>query len=65
MRFWETIVSTSVQTCTMQGRSAFEYVGEATQSWMAVRSSPSQVPEHIYLHPDAALLAFDLGFVGG
>ena len=52
MRFWETMMST-VQTCSMQGRSTFDYVGEAMQSWMAGRSPPSLVPEHVHLHPAA------------
>lgn len=52
MRFWETMMST-VQTCALQGRSTFDYVGEAMQAWMAGRSPPSLVPEHIHLHPSA------------
>jgi transposase len=52
MRFWETIMST-VQTCTMQGKSTFEFVGEAMHTWLAGRSPPSLVPEHIHLHPYA------------
>jgi transposase len=52
MRFWETMMST-VQTCSMQGKSTFDYVGEVMQAWMAGRSPPSLVPEHVHLHPAA------------
>lgn len=48
LRFTERIFST-VQTCKMQGRVAFEFIGNAVQSWLSGLQAPSLVPEHIHL----------------
>jgi transposase len=49
MDFTERIFST-VQTCKMQGRVAYDFITEAVQSWCAQLRPPSLVPEHIHLH---------------
>ena len=47
----ERIFST-VQTCKMQARVAYDFVHEAVQSWIGHIRPPSLVPEHIHLqHP--------------
>lgn len=48
LQFTERIFST-VQTCKMQGRVAFEFIGNAVQSWLGGIRAPSLVPEHIHL----------------
>ena len=48
LQFTERIFST-VQTCKMQGRVAFDYIGNAVQSWLGGIRAPSLVPEHIHL----------------
>lgn len=51
MEFTERIFST-VQTCKMQARVAYDFVHEAVQSWIGHIRPPSLVPEHIHLqHP--------------
>ena len=51
MDFTERIFST-VQTCKMQSRVAYDFVHEAVQSWLGHLHPPSLVPEHIHLqHP--------------
>lgn len=51
MEFTERIFST-VQTCKMQARVAYDFVYEAKQSWIGHLQPPSLVPEHIHLqHP--------------
>ena len=51
MEFTERIFST-VQTCKMQARVAYDFVHEAVQSWIGHLHPPSLVPEHIHLqHP--------------
>ena len=47
-KFTERIFST-VQTCKMQARVAYEFVHEAVQSWVGHLHPPSLVPEHIHL----------------
>jgi hypothetical protein len=49
MDFTERIFST-VQTCKMQGRVAYDFVTEAVQSWFAHLRPPSLVPKHIHFH---------------
>jgi transposase len=53
MDFIENIFST-VQTCKMQGRVAYDFITEAVQSWSAHLRPPSLVPEHIHLHHTCA-----------
>lgn len=48
LQFTERIFST-VQTCKMQGRVAFDFIGNAVQSWLGGIRAPSLVPEHIHL----------------
>jgi transposase len=48
LQFTERIFST-VQTCKMQGRVAFDFIGHAVQSWLSSTRAPSLVPEHIHL----------------
>ena len=48
MDFTERIFST-VQTCKMQGRVAYDFITDAVQSWCGQWRSPSLVPEHIHL----------------
>ena len=48
LQFTERIFST-VQTCKMQGRVAFDFIGNAVQSWLGGVRAPSLVPEHIHL----------------
>jgi transposase len=51
MEFTERIFST-VQTCKMPARVAYEFVHEAMQNWLGHLHPPSLVPEHIHLqHP--------------
>ncbi len=51
MEFTERIFST-VQTCKMQARVAYDFVHEAVHSWIGHLHPPSLVPEHIHLqHP--------------
>ena len=51
MDFTERIFST-VQTCKMQARVAYDFVHEALQSWLGHLHPPSLVHEHIHLqHP--------------
>ena len=52
MEFTERIFST-VQTCKMQARVAYDFVHEAVQSWIGHIRPPSLVPEHIHLHHPA------------
>lgn len=52
MDFTERIFST-VQTCKMQTRVAYEFVHTAVQSWIGGIRPPSLVPEHIHLHHPA------------
>lgn len=52
MRFWETAMST-VQTCAMQGKSSFAYMGACMSAWLSGLHPPSLVPEHVHLHPRA------------
>jgi hypothetical protein len=33
----------------MQGRVAFDFIGNAVQSWLGGTRAPSLVPEHIHL----------------
>jgi|GEM_PF-4057154 hypothetical protein len=49
MDFTERIFST-VQTCKMQTRVAYDFICEAVQSWCAHLRSPSLVPGHIHFH---------------
>jgi hypothetical protein len=46
LRFLERIFST-VQTCALQGRSTFGFLQEALESWLAGKTAPSLVPDHI------------------
>jgi hypothetical protein len=49
--FTERIFST-VQTCKMQSRVAYDFVHEAVQSWLGHLQPHSLMPEHIHLqHP--------------
>ena len=48
LRFTERIFST-VQTCKMQGRVAFDFISDAVHSWLGGVQAPSLVPEHIHL----------------
>jgi transposase len=51
MDFTERIFST-VQTCKMQARVAYDFIHEAVHSWIGHLRPPSLVPEHIHLqHP--------------
>ena len=51
LRFLERIFST-VQTCKMQARVAYDFIHEAVHSWIGQMQPPSLVPEHIHLqHP--------------
>lgn len=51
MEFTERIFST-VQSCKMQARVAYDFVPEAVHSWIGHLQPPSLVPEHIHLqHP--------------
>jgi transposase len=51
MEFTERIFST-VQTCKMQARVAYDFIHEAVRSWIGHLQPPSLVPEHIHLqHP--------------
>ena len=51
MEFTERIFST-VQTCKMQARVAYDFIHEAMHSWVGHLQPPSLVPEHIHLqHP--------------
>jgi transposase len=52
MRFWETAMST-VQTCAIQGKSSFAYMGACMSAWLCGLHPPSLVPEHVHLHPRA------------
>jgi len=52
MDFTERIFST-VQTCKMQTRVAYEFIYTAVHSWMAGTRAPCLVPEHIPLHHPA------------
>lgn len=52
MDFTERIFST-VQTCKMQTRVAYEFIHTAVQSWIGGIRPPSLVPEHIHLHHPA------------
>jgi transposase len=49
MEFTERIFST-VQTCKMQGRVAYDFINEAVHSWLGGIRPPCLVPEHIHLH---------------
>jgi transposase len=53
MDFIENIFST-VQTCKMQGRVAYEFITDAVQSWCGKWRPPSLVPEHIHLRHTCA-----------
>jgi transposase len=46
LRFLERIFST-VQTCALQGRSTFGFLQEAIESWLAGKTAPSLVPDHV------------------
>ena len=46
MEFTERIFST-VKTCKMQARVAYEFVHEARESWLAGKTAPSLLPDHI------------------
>ena len=46
LRFLERIFST-VQTCALQGRPAFGFLQEAIESWLAGKTAPSLVPDHV------------------
>jgi hypothetical protein len=51
MEFAERIFST-VQTCKLQARVAYDFIHEAVRSWIGQLQPPSLVPEHIHLqHP--------------
>ena len=53
LRFLECIFST-VQTCALQGRQTFGFLQEAIESWLASKSAPSLVPDHVLArHPCA------------
>jgi transposase len=52
MEFTERIFST-VQTCKMQTRVAYDFIHTAIQSWIGGVRPPSLVPEHIHLHHPA------------
>ena len=49
MDFIENIFST-VQTCKMQGRMAYESICGVVQSWCGQWRPPSLMPEHIHFH---------------
>jgi len=49
MDFIERIFST-VQTCKMQARVAYDFIYEAVWSSLAQLRPPSLVPEHIHFH---------------
>ena len=53
MDFIENIFST-VQTCKMQGRVAYDFITDAVQSWCGQWRPPSLVPEHIHFHHTCA-----------
>jgi hypothetical protein len=53
MDFIENIFST-VQTCKMQGRVAYDFITDAVQSWCGQWRPPSLVPEHIHLRHTCA-----------
>jgi hypothetical protein len=46
LRFLERVFST-VQTCALQGRHTFGFMQEAINSWLAGKTAPSLVPEHV------------------
>jgi transposase len=46
LRFFERIFST-VQTCAIQGRQTFGYLQEVMSSWLAGKTAPSLVPDHV------------------
>lgn len=46
LRFLERIFST-VQTCAIQGRETFGYLQEVMSSWLAGKTAPSLVPDHV------------------
>jgi transposase len=46
LRFLERIFST-VQTCALQGRQTYGFLQEAIDSWLASKTAPSLVPEHV------------------
>ncbi len=46
LRFLERIFST-VQTCAIQGRQTFGYLQEVMSSWLAGKTAPSLVPDHV------------------
>lgn len=46
LRFLERIFST-VQTCALQGRQTFGFLQEAIENWLAGKTAPSLVPDHI------------------
>ena len=46
LRFLERIFST-VQTCALQGRQTFDFLQEAVESWLAGKTAPSPVPDHV------------------
>jgi transposase len=46
LRFMERILST-VQTCALQRRPTFGFLQEALESWLAGKTAPSLVPEHV------------------
>jgi transposase len=48
MEFTERIFST-VQTCKMQARVAYDFIHEAVHSWVGHLQPPSLLPEHIHL----------------
>jgi transposase len=52
MEFTERIFST-VQTCKMQTRVAYDFIHTAVQCWIGGIRPPSLVPEHIHLHHPA------------
>jgi hypothetical protein len=43
-------IFSTVQTCKMQGRVAYEFITDAVQSWCGQWRPPSLVPEHIHFH---------------
>jgi len=36
-----------VQTCALQGRQTFGFLQEAIDSWLAGKTAPSLVPDHV------------------
>lgn len=48
LQFTERIFST-VQTCKMQERVAFDFISDAVHSWLGDVRAPSLVSEHIHL----------------